>query len=46
MLVCAAVKVTVITEVDVLILILPLAVVASKVVVLDPANGRTVIVAV
>jgi hypothetical protein len=46
MLVSDAVKVTVITDVDVLILTLPLAVVASKVVVLEPANGRTVKVAV
>jgi hypothetical protein len=46
MLVSVAVKVTVITDVDVLMLILPLAVVANNVVVLDPVNGRTVIVAV
>jgi hypothetical protein len=46
MFVSVEVKVTVITDVDVLIEILPLAVVASNVVVLDPVNGRTVIVAV
>jgi hypothetical protein len=44
--VSAAVKVTVTTDVDVLIEILPLAVVANNVVVVDPVNGRTVIVAV
>ena len=46
MLVSVEVKVTVITDVAVLMLTLPLAVVANKVVVLEPANGRTVIVAV
>ena len=46
MLVSLAVKETVTTDVVVLILILPFAVVAKSVVVLEPANGRTVIVAV
>jgi hypothetical protein len=44
--VSVALKVTVTTDVDVLIEILPLAVVANNVVVVDPVNGRTVKVAV
>ena len=44
--VAVALKVTVTTDVDVLMEINPLAVVAKRVVVLEPVNGRTVIVAV